>query len=249
MKIVFGVISWFPDKEPDRSLRIERINRMFKQIQDAFGEVEWIVIAQNWKGYNIPEFVKAKIFKYPALGILGARKELRRKFLELGYDYLIMCDDDIIIQYEDGAPKRYLEEIKKHPNGFCVIRYDFAQLNLLAISKYIYEKEPMVNIDPQKDEGFEDCIFSELLHYKYPLNEFKVEGITHIQFNKSDEEAPSTWAYVVKRDWSMLCRKTSIYIEEFKKGNFDVDAIKNTADAKARHEEWLETARMNGWIN
>ena len=35
---VFGIISWFPDKEPERKQRIERLNKVFRQLIDIFGE-------------------------------------------------------------------------------------------------------------------------------------------------------------------------------------------------------------------
>lgn len=49
---------------------------------------------------------------------------LRTKFLESKYDYLIMCDDDIVLKSEvENAPKKYLEELDKHQEGFSFIRY------------------------------------------------------------------------------------------------------------------------------
>ena len=73
-----------------------------------------------------------------------------------------------------------MEELDKHPDGFCFIKggsnkynpYADSQLNLCAISRYIYEKEPIPNIDAQKSEGFEDRIWSTLLHFKYSYKEF-----------------------------------------------------------------------------
>jgi len=100
---------------------------------------------------------------------------LREEFLRLGYDYIIMFDDDAIIKCDDAkAHLDFIKEIDKHPQGFCFIHgqnskyhpYIGAQLNLCAISRFIYEQEPMVNIDPQKNEGYEDSIFACLLHHK-----------------------------------------------------------------------------------
>ena len=48
------------------------------------------------------------------------------------------------------------------------LQYGASQLNGCAISSYIYTKEPMVDIDAEKNQGFEDAIFSWLLHNKYP---------------------------------------------------------------------------------
>jgi hypothetical protein len=93
-----------------------------------------------------------------------------------------MADDDMIIKCaNDHVHIDYMNEVDNHPNGFCFIRYKdaddasyyhkyhpyiAAQLNLCAISRFIYEREPMVDIDPQKKEGFEDTIYACLLHHK-----------------------------------------------------------------------------------
>ena len=124
---------------------------------------------------------KQIIKKYPELGILGARKKLREEFLALEYDYIIMFDDDAIIKCNnDHVHLDYIAEVEKHPQGFCFIHggankyhpYIGAQLNLCAISRFIYEHEDMVPVDPQKKEGFEDGIFACLLHYKWGSYEF-----------------------------------------------------------------------------
>ena len=39
----------------------------------------------------------------------------------------------------------------------------------------------MVDIDPEKNEGYEDTCFPNLLHYKYPDKEFNVKGIKFTQ--------------------------------------------------------------------
>ena len=141
--------------------------------------------------------------EYPELGILKARKTLHDEFLAADYDYIIMLDDDAIIESKDDAHVKYMEEIDKHPQGFCFMPgknskyhpYVGAQLNLCAISRSIYEKEQMVDIDPQKEEGYEDSIYSCLLHHKYSKFEFVPPvGIKCVQFLNRKEKAPSTWA-------------------------------------------------------
>lgn len=244
---VFGVISWIPDKEPDRSLRIERLDRMFKQIYDLFGDVNWLVIAQNWKDYKQPNYIKnIEVVHKPQLGILKARKTLREEFLKRDYDYLIMCDDDVLIEVDGPLiAQAYMDELNFHPNGFIFLQYDAAQLNMCAISKFIYEQEPMVDVDPQKEEGYEDKIFSELLHYKYPQYEFNtIHGIRCTQFQNRKEKAPSTWATKnIKQqvNWS----KTCYYVNQFKKGNFVID--KNKGKDYNTKYEWYQKALWMGW--
>lgn len=111
------------------------------------------------------------------LGILKARQTLRTEFLKRQeYDWLIMFDDDAIIKCDDAeAHVRFMKELDRHKDGFCFIKghdarkynpYCAAQLNLCAVSRFIYEKEPMVNVDPQKNQGYEDMLFATLLHHK-----------------------------------------------------------------------------------
>ena len=205
MNICFGIPSWLPDNEPDRTQRSERINRLFKQLNDLWPSIDILVIAQNWKDFKPIETAnKQVIISYPPLGILGARKTLREEFLKLGYDYILMMDDDCIIQRDTSvAHKDYIAEIEKHPKGFCFIHghnsryhpYIGAQLNLCAISRFIYEREPMVDIDPQKDEGYEDSIFACLLHHKYCNAEFDPpKTIRPIQWMNRQAQIPSTWS-------------------------------------------------------
>ena len=83
LKKCFGIISWFPDEPIHRKQRLERLNHTFKHLIDLFGEdIEFLIIAQNWQDYKVPKFVKHTIIhKFDKLGILGARKMLRTKFL------------------------------------------------------------------------------------------------------------------------------------------------------------------------
>ena len=92
-----------------------------------------------------------------------------------------MFDDDAIIKCDDDhAHIDFMQAVDTHPNGFCFVHgknskyhpYIGAQLNLCAISRFIYEREPMVDIDPQKNEGYEDTIYACLLHHKYGKLEF-----------------------------------------------------------------------------
>lgn len=221
MRKVFGIPSWLPDKEPDRTMRKERLNRLFKQLERLWPDVDILVIAQNWQDFS-PVDTKNKqvIRRFEPLGILKARKALREEFLALGYDYLIMFDDDAIIKCEnDHAHLDFMTEIDRHPNGFCFVHgrnnkyhpYIGAQLNLCAVSRFIYEKEPMVDIDPQKDEGYEDSIFACLLHHKWGRYEFTPpDTIKPVQFMNSGERVPSTWAdQGLRRPFAVMQRNTN----------------------------------------
>ena len=200
----FGIISWLPDKEPDRTQRKERINKLFKQLETLWPDIPILVVAQNWKNFKPVNTKNPQLIKqYEPLGILKARKTLRQEFLNTEFKYIIMFDDDAIIECSNkDLPQKYLTEIEAHPLGFAFLKgknniynpYAAAQLNLCAISRAIYEQEDMVDIDPQKGEGFEDCVFATLLHYKYGQYEFNIpSGLTHCQYFNTKEKVPSTW--------------------------------------------------------
>ena len=228
----FGIVSYFPWEQPERKQRQDRLDRLIKQLSTYWPEVPILIIAQQWKFYNPSKLCKNKLIRYdyPKLGILGARQELRKKFLELGYDYLIMFDDDAIIQIDKSdAPLKYMEELDKNPHGFCFIKghgsslyteYNDSQLNLCAISRWIYAREPIPNIDPQQSQAFEDRVWSTLLHFKYADAEFDAPStIRCIHFRNEKEPVPSTWASEKVYKWKQMRQNTTdieTYIAEHK---------------------------------
>lgn len=232
MKPVFGIVSYFPWEQPDRKQRQDRLDRLVKQLSDLWPDVPIIVISQQWKWYTLEGKCKNKVLRYdyPKLGILAARQKLRERFLENDFDYLIMFDDDAIIQMDrPDLAKKYMEELNKHPSGFCFIdgqgsspftSYNDSQLNLNAISRDLYEKEPIPNVDPQQSVAFEDRIWSTLLHFKYSDLEFKApQGIRCIHFKNPNETAPSTWSSEKVYNWRQMRNKTveiETYISEHK---------------------------------
>lgn len=213
MKKCFGIISYFTWDQPERKQRQDRLDRLIKRLSDLWPDIPIMIIAQQWKYYTIEGKCKNKIirFDYPKLGILGARHTLRKHFLESEFDYIIMLDDDAIIELDnDNVANEFIDEIDKHKDGFCFLQYESSQLSLCAISKYIYEKEPIPNIDPQKSEAFEDKIWATLLHYKYADREFNApKGIKCIHFRNPNEVVPSTWANQQKYNWKQLRNNTA----------------------------------------
>lgn len=219
MNKCFGIVSWFPTEETARQQRQKRINNLFKQLNDLWPNIDILVIAQDWKDFKPIKTKNKQIIKYyDQLGILKARQTLRDEFLKLNYEYIIMFDDDAHIKTKNNAHIKYMEEVDKHKNGFCFMHreestngfdpYVPAQLNLCAISKYIYSCQPFPDIDPQKNEGFEDSIYACLLHHKYSTHEFvPPTDIKCTQFG--DAGAPSTWAYESKRPWQIINGNTN----------------------------------------
>lgn len=228
LRKAIGIVSYLPDDIAKRQSRISRLSRLFGSLSRILPNIDIIVVAQNWRDY-MPVAPKNNIIivSYTmGLGILRARNILRAQFLDAGYDYLIMFDDDAIPEETiTGATAHYLKKMDENPNGFAFVAdlkskdpvqpYWPSQLNFCAISRYIYEREPLPNVDPQKNEAFEDRLFSTLLHYKYADLEFSVpKGVRSVHFKNPQiknygGEVPSTWAYSPDRDWKALLAHTN----------------------------------------
>lgn len=188
---VIGIISYLPNNPQERKIREKRLDALLLQLDELWPSVPILIIAQNWGSYSAPIIANQIIMDRHenGLGILGARNRLREKFLELGYEYLIMLDDDISIKLlSPYAAQEYMFAIDSHPDGFMFMRNDMAQLSLCAISRFIYEMEPMTQVNPSKGEGHEDDIWCYTLRVKYPQFRYRFEGIK-CEYAGS----PSTW--------------------------------------------------------
>ena len=188
MNKCIGIISYFPDNKDITNARYKKLCALLSKCHELFN-LPIIIVAQNWKA----EYVRVPwvtIYRYPEkLGIVGARKELRRIFLESSYDYLIMLDDDCELVGKSG--KHYLEQIDKNPD--CFIEFNKTLLKLFAISKSLFEKVDFEDISPEAGEGFEDRIFVSTLRklYPYQKREFTNTGIE--QHSESTADPLSTW--------------------------------------------------------
>ena len=232
-KKIFGIVSYLPDNTKEREKRIERLENLLAQLWKLWPRIPVILIAQNYGKYRPRSKQKLIYCDYQeGLGIINARKALRREFLKTGYDWLIMFDDDAIIECNNThAAVEFINELDKHPNGFCFLKnndptqlcpYVKSQLNLCAVSRYIYEQEPIPYIDPQKGQAFEDAVWSTLLHYKYPELEFDIpEGIKCVHFknpeiNKLGGEVQSTWANEATFNWAEMNKTTNSILQYIK---------------------------------
>lgn len=192
MKVTIGICSYFPDEENLRGVRIARLNNLIKQCNDLFG-LPIIIIAQNWKGINIVEgLTKAPVYLYKydkPLGIVKARKELRQKFLESDFDYLIMLDDDSYLKGSKQGVQLYLYDLLTNPDKFGVFKP--ALIKLFAISKEVFKliDYPDGGADDEDEtmRYFEDMYITRSLQRVYPEKEFT--------FHRSDlmEYSDSAW--------------------------------------------------------
>ena len=216
---VFGIVSYFPDNDSPQHIetrreRSRRCRELLFKLEELWPDIDILIIAQNWQDFELPE-IKNTIIKYDyaKLGILGARRELRKKFLESDYEYLIMLDDDGMIQCDD--PSIYMNEIDKHPDGMGVIRHSGCPLMLLAISKYVYSRIDMPEMDAENDGGFEDDLFVATCFAKLPDHcfDFPAGCISETSFRYNGEgKCPSTWAREKVRNWDYLRNYTDTKI-------------------------------------
>ena len=94
--------------------RIEKLDAVIKNCNFLFN-LPIMIIAQNWKNLvcNLPN---VNVINYEnKLGITGARRELRKKFLESEYDYIVMLDDDAKLIGTPEDARRYIHQIHEHP--------------------------------------------------------------------------------------------------------------------------------------
>lgn len=47
MNKAFGIVSWLPDKEPARQMRKDRLERLLKQIDELWPDIDILIITQN----------------------------------------------------------------------------------------------------------------------------------------------------------------------------------------------------------
>lgn len=198
-----GIISYFPEDKHLRKIRIDKLNELLQKCDELF-KLPIFIIAQNWK--EDVELVSLTdstitIYKYNTkLGITGARRELRRKFLDSNYEYLIMLDDDIHLIGNKQSADNYLKQIDNHPGDFGTFKQ--LTLQLFAISKDLFSKIDYPAGEVVDGDYFEDMWLIMALKKLYPDNFYSfVRGNLDPQGNAAND-TNSTWYHkqFVKRE-------------------------------------------------
>lgn len=193
IKKVIGIISYLPDDLVIREYRKNKLELLIQKCNELFN-LPIYIISQNYLEKDIWYFKN----KYPdvylqdhltPLGITGARKELRKWFLNSQYDYLIMFDDDIELRGTSG--KEYLKQIDDNPD--CFIENNKSRLQLFAISKTIFRQHDFDDIKPENEEGFEDRIFFYSLCKKFPDKHIKFKNTGIEEYACATKDKYSTW--------------------------------------------------------
>lgn len=209
IKVAIGIISYLPDDKEIRKIRTTKLINLLKKCQEIFYNIPFIIIAQN---YHTEDKDILKIAPHSTivscqdkLGITGARKYLRNVFLNSEYDYLIMLDDDCILSGDYNSGKLYLKQIEEHPGMF----YEFNKtlLKLFAISKEIFSKEDYEDVNPEKEECFEDRVFVNKLRKKYPDKQYTFIKHNLSESSISTKDTYSTW--YTNQDLTKMLENTS----------------------------------------
>ena len=230
---VFGIISYFPDATSDyhsyvRKRRISACTTLLQQLGKLWPNIDILIIAQNWRDYKPPIINnKITVYNYDRLGALNARKELRQKFLESEYENLIMLDDDVVIDCKDSA--LFIEEIDKHPDSFGVYRRKNHPLSLAVISKYLYDKNTLIDIDIEKGEGFGDALFVAKCFAQFPDNCYELTSIRELSL-LTKYACPSTWMGDTQLDLDHMVSITealmlSVTSRDYNEDNISIDIV------------------------
>jgi len=207
---VIGIISWLPDDET-RKLRQEKLEKLLIQCDNLFN-LPIIIVAQNWNN-SVSITSNCVVFNYDKLGITGARKKLREKFLESSYDYLIMLDDDCELKGSKPYADDYLKQIDSHNGSIGIFKGTL--LKLFAIPNVLMAQVEYDDVEPENGEGFEDLIFVEKCKIKFSEKHFFFARKGLDEQSDSVNDKLSTWwrGQYVKKQMGDLSRKI---IKEFK---------------------------------
>lgn len=190
MKICIGIISYFPDDKELRNIRIDRLNKTILDCNRLFN-LPILIIAQNWNDFTL-DYDNVITFYYDKLGITGARKELRNKFLTSDFDYLIMLDDDAKLVGTSSDASLYLDQIENHPGKWYGI-YKSQLLKLFAISKDMFREVDYPEGEAENGDFFEDMYLIMSLNKLYPNNKFLFTRNTLNDISDSANDPNSTW--------------------------------------------------------
>lgn len=207
---VIGIISWLPG-DNTRKLRQEKLEKLITRSNELFN-LPIMIIAQGWDD-SVKVTPNCTIFKYDKLGITGARKKLREKFIESTYDYIIMLDDDCELVGSKPYADDYLQQIDSHNGSIGIFKGTL--LKLFAMPRTLMSQIDYEDVEAEKGQGFEDLIFVEKCKIKFNKNHFFFAKKGLDEKSDSSNDSMSTWwkGQYVKKEMGDLSRKI---IKDFK---------------------------------
>lgn len=192
--ILLGIISYLPDDKEVREHRFNDLKWLIHVCNYLFKLPIYIVI-QNYTSVEESVLKKCKNVtlstNYNKLGILQARRTLREYFINSNYNNLVMLDDDCKVVGTIEQAKDYLRQIEE--NRDCFIEFNDTLLKLFCISKEIFKEVDYDDVNPEKEEGFEDRVFVNKLRnlYKDKRRIFIKNGLE--EYSTSTKDEYSTW--------------------------------------------------------
>ena len=189
MRPLLGIVSWLPPDEPRRSVRKGRAADTFRKCREWLPSVPVLVLAQGWQPMELAGMPSGITFSlYPRLGILGARRELRERFLQSPFDCLIMLDDDSMLSGSKEDSDLYLAELQAHPG--CFGERNGTSLKMFSVCREVFVPYP--DVDPERGQGYEDRAFVEALRREFPDRRF---SYSHgpVANDDASSDPHSTW--------------------------------------------------------
>ncbi len=210
MEICIGIISYFPDS-PLRKKRVGRCKKLIEKCNEIFS-LPTLVVAQNWREEIVSDNLEITVYTH-ALGITKARNELRRIFLNSRYDYIILFDDDCILEGDRESGKQFINFLQRNPDRYICGREKM--FKLCAISREIFGEYPIPDISVEEKTGIEDLAFFEILEKsasEKKCEEYHWGNLREISDWGADFEI-STWD---RKDLGRLFDYTMDYLEKYK---------------------------------
>lgn len=195
MQKCFGIISYLPQEKKLRQRRWDKLVNLIYTCNKLFN-LNIMIEAQCWTYYEgsviTSSFPNVKVhFNQEKLGIVGARKKLRKHFLSSSYDVMIMLDDDCEIKGTKEAAKDYLKQIDDNPDMFY--EHTGTLLKLFAISKDIFRDVDFEDKEPEKGEVFEDRVFVGKLRNLFANRRYVFKDCKVYDCSISTKDKDSTW--------------------------------------------------------
>lgn len=234
VNICIGIISYLPDKESTRKVRIKRLNNLLSILNTTF-KLPIIIIAQNWKDADIKLDNVTLIKHYDKLGITLARETLRKVFCnETNYSHIICLDDDFELSNDPKLALIYKYVIKSYPDKF--IEYENFLMNLASFPRDIFEQNEFdIDIDPEKGTGFEDWIYMSKLKNKYSDRYRKVKdyGLSIKKRSELVDDIYSSWITEKTNKKKIGLASRNIIYGNINKNNKNTKVIKTSHRSKS----------------
>lgn len=111
-KLLVGIISYLPNDTVKRTKRLKASAQQLEWLHKIYSKPQILFIAQNYTESELPlQYDNITIERYErGLGCGGARNKVLDKFYPSDYDWLLLMDDDTIID-DKYSPEIFMHDI------------------------------------------------------------------------------------------------------------------------------------------